>query len=425
MIDYELNKISEEEFLDILNKFSDIFYEFNEIHEVINYSFNILGTIKIFTSYSIYMINSDGISFDFLKGFPAEYNFDQMLSKLIDQEIIGKMLNDIQLINYSDQENKTNYFVFPIVGYESILGFVVLTTELFQKGYNTLTKRIRHFATMLGLTIYSIQTKISKKHFQEMQNQIVTLKTIDLERKQHKLKIKMDQLTTNLNRSIPHEIRTPFLHILGLSDILLKYEEIDTLKNGDEIKSMLSDLNLAAKQLNKILDNYIYYANLVTISFNTNELEKIQKTFTEDIDSILYDTITEKAFNYDRYDDIEMNIIEGKVIGTPSLITKVLSEAFDNSFKFSEKNTKIILNTYLKEDFYIVSITDHGIGMTNEEMQSIAPYVQFNREFHEQQGLGLGLSIIIKILAILNGDFEIYSIKEKFTEIKIKFKIIA
>ena len=226
----------------------------------------------------------------------------------------------------------------------------------------------------------------------------------------------MEQLTSNLNRSIPHEIRTPLLHILGLTDFIIKSNDFKQLENGEEIVDMLNDITFSAKRLNNMIDNYIFYANLVTLTYDINEIQKYNYKVTEDIDSIIYELVNEEAYFKDRYEDIEIDLCEGNVIGDHILINKLFYEVINNAFKFSKKGTKVKVKSFIENNFYVTSIKDYGIGMDTNEIETIGPYVQFNRNENEQQGIGLGLAIVNKILALFNGDIKINSKKNEYTE---------
>jgi len=140
---------------------------------------------------------------------------------------------------------------------------------------------------------------------------------------------------------------------------------------------------------------------------------------TEDLDSIVYEMASEKAYATHRADDLSMELESRLVRGDHILLSKLFFEVIDNAFKFSEPNTQIEIKSYVKDNFYCVSVTDHGLGMDQVEIEAISPFVQFNRFEHEQQGIGLGLAIVIKILALYNGDIKIISEKGKYTVVII------
>ena len=87
---------------------------------------------------------------------------------------------------------------------------------------------------------------------------------------------------------------------------------------------------------------------------------------------------------------------------SPTNFEKVITELIDNAFKFSRRGTPVTINTILTDTECIISITDHGRGMTQEQTNSIGAYMQFGRKQQEQQGTGLGL-IIAYLLAELEG----------------------
>ncbi len=67
---------------------------------------------------------------------------------------------------------------------------------------------------------------------------------------------------------------------------------------------------------------------------------------------------------------------------------------------------------------------DSGRGMKKNNIADIGAYVQFNRDFYEQQGTGLGLAIIKTICKLYSIDFSIESIENKYTKVSLSFDII-
>ena len=61
--------------------------------------------------------------------------------------------------------------------------------------------------------------------------------------------------------------------------------------------------------------------------------------------------------------------------------------------------------------------------MTKENIKQIGAYIQFNRDFYEQQGSGLGLAIVKKIAELHKFDFQIKSIQNEFTEVIISINM--
>ena len=55
-------------------------------------------------------------------------------------------------------------------------------------------------------------------------------------------------------------------------------------------------------------------------------------------------------------------------------------------------------------------VSDRGRGMTDEQVESIGAFVQFDRSTYEQQGSGLGLVIAKRAAEVNGGALEIQSV---------------
>ncbi len=418
------NLLNEYEYLDFLNQLSSNYINYNTLDEFLQYLFDILPPTTVLSKIAFYELNRDTYELQLTKSNYIKDNTpDELFPLLMVNGTITNTLTNVETSYYYDNDTKESYICIPIIGYEGILGLLVTSSQVVDiEQSELLKKRLFLAANIIGLAINSIQTNIDKNYIKDMQEQIIAMKTIELRRNEHNLKLKMDQLTSNLSRSIPHEIRTPFLHIIGLSDMLLKIPAISEMEDSSEIKDIALDLNTAAKRLNYVLDNYIYYANLITKSFNSSDIENENSQFTEDTDSILFEIANELAYAHNRTDDLVLNLEPATIVGSNSMISKLFYEIISNAFIFSKKGTKIEITSIDLGAQLLVVIADHGLGMTEDEIHGIGPFVQFNRELNEQQGLGLGLSIATKILAILDGDIDIVSKKNVSTEIRLSLR---
>ena len=87
--------------------------------------------------------------------------------------------------------------------------------------------------------------------------------------------------------------------------------------------------------------------------------------------------------------------------------------------KFSEQGTEVNVSGKRNSKHYKILVTDHGRGMTDEQMASIGAYLQFERNKYEQQGMGLGLAISKKIVEIYGGEMKTESKYGEFTEVVV------
>ena len=89
----------------------------------------------------------------------------------------------------------------------------------------------------------------------------------------------------------------------------------------------------------------------------------------------------------------------------------------ENARKFSASNKIINITGKIKSRYYELIISDKGIGMTKADISNISQFQQFDRDYYNQQGNGLGLSLVIKIIDLFKGKIKIKSKKEYYTYI--------
>jgi two-component system phosphate regulon sensor histidine kinase PhoR len=103
----------------------------------------------------------------------------------------------------------------------------------------------------------------------------------------------------------------------------------------------------------------------------------------------------------------------------------VLFNLLDNAVKYSKEAPKIIITTRKEEDFIMVSIKDHGIGIPKEYVGQI--FERFYRvptgNIHDVKGFGLGLSYVKKIIDAHRGRIKVESDLNKGTKFMIYFPI--
>ena len=101
--------------------------------------------------------------------------------------------------------------------------------------------------------------------------------------------------------------------------------------------------------------------------------------------------------------------------GDENLLHQVWSNIFTNSIKFSNDGGTIEFFVEELEASVIISISDNGIGMEQEEMDRIFDrfYKVDTARARNVEGSGLGLSIVQKIVELHNGNVSVYSTKGK------------
>jgi signal transduction histidine kinase len=129
------------------------------------------------------------------------------------------------------------------------------------------------------------------------------------------------------------------------------------------------------------------------------------------------------AERHRRPGDLQLLLSPAELLAPEDNFKKILEELIDNAFKFSEKGKPVTISSQMIEHTLSLTVTDHGRGLTPEQVAKVAPHMQFDRRTYEQQGAGLGLIIAKRLTELLGGQLSIESNPGVETSLRISFEV--
>lgn len=219
--------------------------------------------------------------------------------------------------------------------------------------------------------------------------------------------------------SMSHEIRTPLNGMLGFTDLLYNNKNIDPeSKKQIEFIKMSGEILLVI--INDILDLAKIESGEITIFKRSFDLN----TLTHLINDTFHKKIKDKKIKFSYSIDKNVPL---SLTGDSIRISQVLFNLMSNAIKFTPKKGKVQLRFQLEsetETNYAVRITvkDSGIGIPDDKLETIFnPFVQVTTDnARTNSGTGLGLTIIKKLITMMNGKIKV---KSKINE-GTKFSVI-
>ncbi|MFW6233015.1 MAG: sensor histidine kinase, partial [Bacteroidota bacterium] len=230
---------------------------------------------------------------------------------------------------------------------------------------------------------------------------------------------KLEELKINLATSIPHELRTPLNGIIASSQYLMEYFELSDI---DEIKQIHENIYKSARRLHNLILNYLLYAELEILYADKEKLKEFRRTQFASPLNVFTHIFKKAAIENERTYDLDLNIRSEAVPIQEDHLNKIAKELSANAFKFSDTG-KVNVSTGIEDREFRISVTDHGRGMNQVQINKIGAYIQFDRKIYEQQGSGLGLAIVRRLADIYGGSFEIVSRPGEFTTINLGFPL--
>jgi signal transduction histidine kinase len=385
-----------------------------------------LISTNIINYLSVYMLDQESFEFQFKLAIPEEFGYVSynLYPELVDSGVIGNSTSTgcYQKFNTTVEDKNYDIYIFPMIGNSGILGLMIVNID-----NNTVTLN-DHVIKLLCLFTRVIASKI--EYFLIKEEEINTKKTLEQEVAFRTIKLmqskkniydRIESMKTNLSTALPHEIRTPLNQIISSSDMLLKHS---SMLESEEVNELLVFINDSAQRINKLMDKYILFAKLESIATDPIELYNLQQKITPSIESIMGTIIPNKFYVASRMDDLELTTFDTAVKMSEDLFYKIIEELTDNCLKFSEKGSHVSISCSMVNGKCRLEFVDHGIGMTEEQINGINAYIQFSREVREQQGAGLGLAIVRRIVTMHSGEFRIESEFGKYTIVRISLPIV-
>ena len=207
---------------------------------------------------------------------------------------------------------------------------------------------------------------------------------------------KSDKLKSAFLANMSHEIRTPMNSILGFSELLeeetnesIRNQYLKTIQiNGDNLMKLLDDL----MDLSKI------EAGDLIVRYSTFSVREIFVELKE-----VYSKELEKKKRTAVLLSFELPDGDLKLYSDPFRIKQVLSNLLTNAIKFT-LNGNIIFSCKEENGEFIFSVSDTGTGIPEEDQKRIFErFTKFDYNSLNSEGSGIGLSIVEKIIEMLDG----------------------
>ncbi len=219
---------------------------------------------------------------------------------------------------------------------------------------------------------------------------------------QHQSESVLDELRLNIIHSLPHELRTPLVSILGFGELLM--QDVAAARSPEQLMVMAEGIVHGGRRLYRLVENYLLYAQLELYRDSMATDEKIEHP-----QSIMARMGEQIAFQHERPDDLYVQAIDQVIYISEANLQKIVYELLDNAFKYSKAGSQVTVSGGVVNGRYHVQVTDHGRGITAENLKKVGAYNQFERESYEQQGSGLGLPISKRLTELQGGVLRVES----------------
>lgn len=236
------------------------------------------------------------------------------------------------------------------------------------------------------------------------------------------LRNSLNELRSNVAASLPHELNTSLNGISGIIELLL------TQRMGltdDDVEEYLNLAQQSAHRLEKLIHRFLVYLELEVVTHEPDSAKHpLEPTSLESRSFIEY-CARQHAEMCERSNDLVCILADGTVKAHPMDLKFIVDELLENAFKFSEPGNRVIVSSVTEGKHLLLTIEDRGRGMTKQQLDKIGAFMQFERSYYEQQGIGLGLEIVKKLALTHAWEFAVTSAYHQGTAATLRLPLLG
>ena len=204
--------------------------------------------------------------------------------------------------------------------------------------------------------------------------------------------------------SMSHELRTPLNAILGFAQLL--ESDPNNPLNDDQLENTQHIVS-GGRHLMELITEILELAKIEAGHVNL-ELEAL------DLVEIFYETLPLVQGQADKKSvELKLPALQRdmpKVTADLKRAKQVLLNLLTNAVKYNVEGGSITLDCEAEDDFVIVSVTDTGIGMSAEGLQTLfTPFSRLGQENTNIEGTGIGLVITQDLVHLMGGEIGVKS----------------
>lgn len=326
-----------------------------------------------------------------LEGTEYSFWFEYDLTPLYDGW--EQSLYKLQVINYSIT------FVVALI--------ILLLTYYFLSPLSNINSALNEIAKG------KIDLRIKEKGSGELRTLTKNINTtVDaLEKRTNQLQLLSDGRKQFID-NFSHEMKTPLTSIIGFSNLLLNLNDIPEEKRMEYAKVIEKE----AERLKTLSEKLLQLTTAEHISLELQEL-KAGELF-EEVSVAIKPLLKTKELEFSVSCDDTFLCIDKE------LFISLLYNLIDNAVKASDIGGRIYLDCTSANGTKTVTVTDEGIGMSEEEISRVTEpfYMADKARSRKNNGAGLGLTLCAKIAKQHGANLQINSEKGKGTSVSVIWK---
>lgn len=325
----------------------------------------------------------------------SRFSLRGRLILLVSAEIIVSILLALglsELLNHLLPADVTIPFFAELIVLSLLIGAVV--TNLLSRYFFDPIKQLGRAMERVADGDFSVQlkTKSSSKEIQEVYSGF-NLMTHELSA--------TEVLQTDFVSNVSHEFKTPINAIEGYTMLLQGGDNLD-----EDQRQYVDKILFNTKRLSDLVSNILLLSKIENQSIETHRVNfRLDEQIRQSIVA-LEPAWTEKEIEF----DVELASVTH--LGNEGLLRHVWDNLIGNAIKFSPQKGLVRIRLDKREEGIVFTVEDNGPGISQEAKKHIFDKFYQADSSHKQEGNGLGLALVKRILMLTGGRIEAQNRRE-------------
>lgn len=221
------------------------------------------------------------------------------------------------------------------------------------------------------------------------------------------------QREKQFSSNVSHELRTP------LSVLKAQIEYLETKLTTDIQKNEMEDIQKQIHYVEQLVDQILYFTRNETLNPQAFSEVDVYQTIQAVIET--YEDVAQQKNIHIQLDGLESITIFADELS----IIRIMNNILSNAIKYNKDDGKINIHIVQDKEYVEITCLDTGIGIQPDELLKIKqPFyrVDTSRTINSLS-LGIGLSMVDRLVTMHHGSLEISSEYGIYTKVKILLPI--
>lgn len=367
-----------EKFIDLVPKFyADTVVEENFSETVLALSAEFIPLKEAY----VFFINSDNLS--------LKYSYKSKLNEVV-----------LSFDEFSKKFSKDNVFVtdlfieqFPFAKFVLVSDSILTPQE--RKVCSAIASVAANRIKDMELTsVLKMQVEALQEGMDEVNNMYKVIKA------QNRKILNSDKIKNEFLANVSHQLRSPLNSIIGFSDMLSLGVAGSLTENQ---KEYINDIKISGIKLLEMINEILDISKLEAKSMQLFPKNFRLKLNVGEVLNILKPLLLEKNIS------VDLNIDDNfEICADYQKLQQVFFNLISNAVKFVPVGGRIEISAVQKDNNYVLSVKDNGIGIPPKYHKKIfQKFVQVSSQ--HSPSTGLGLTIVQKIVSLHNGKIKVVS----------------